>query len=136
MSPELVLGAYKRVNQTIQRLKEAAEFHTEVMKGYCLYYRWLTVLKDIDIASEISIKDKEMGSGEQLASDEANRREWQSSRGTDYYCSTAGSSQEFNSEAELADRLNLSLVTGKVAHDYSADEVDGWEFDELEKELQ
>ncbi|KAL0709460.1 hypothetical protein Bca4012_016438 [Brassica carinata] len=115
------------------------------MKGYCLYYRWLTVLKDIDIASEISIKDKEMGSGEQLASDEANRREWvlfcktkveQSSRGTDYYCSTAGSSQEFNSEAELADRLNLSLVTGKVAHDYSADEVDGWEFDELEKELQ
>lgn len=71
-----MLGAYKRVNQTIQRLKEAAEFHTEVMKGYCLYYRWLTVLKDIDIASEISIKDKEMGSGEQLASDEANRREW------------------------------------------------------------
>lgn len=46
---------------------------------------------------------------------------------------TAGSSQEFNPEAELAE---LESEFGKVARDYSADEVDGWEFDELEKELQ
>ncbi|CAA7031519.1 unnamed protein product [Microthlaspi erraticum] len=45
----------------------------------------------------------------------------------------AGSSQEFNPEAELAE---LESEFGKVARDYSADEVDGWEFDELEKELQ
>ncbi|KAG2274021.1 hypothetical protein Bca52824_056576 [Brassica carinata] len=46
---------------------------------------------------------------------------------------TAGSSQEFNHEAELAE---LESEFGKVARDYTADEVDGWEFDELEKELQ
>ncbi|KAJ0243439.1 hypothetical protein HA466_0194940 [Hirschfeldia incana] len=46
---------------------------------------------------------------------------------------TGGSSQEFNHEAELAE---LESEFGKVARDYSADEVDGWEFDELEKELQ
>lgn len=46
---------------------------------------------------------------------------------------TAGSTQEFNPEAELAE---LESEFGKVARDYSADEVDGWEFDELEKELQ
>ncbi|CAN8236543.1 unnamed protein product [Cochlearia groenlandica] len=46
---------------------------------------------------------------------------------------TAGSSQEFNHEAELAE---LESEFGKVARDYSAEEVDGWEFDELEKELQ
>jgi len=45
----------------------------------------------------------------------------------------AGSSKEFNPEAELAE---LESEFGKVARDYSADEVDGWEFDELEKELQ
>ncbi|CAH2072840.1 unnamed protein product [Thlaspi arvense] len=45
----------------------------------------------------------------------------------------AGSGQEFNPEAELAE---LESEFGKVARDYSADEVDGWEFDELEKELQ
>ena len=44
-----------------------------------------------------------------------------------------GSSQEFNHEAELAE---LESEFGKVARDYTADEVDGWEFDELEKELQ
>ena len=43
---------------------------------------------------------------------------------------TAGSS---NPESELAE---LESEFGKVARDYSADEVDGWEFDELEKELQ
>lgn len=43
---------------------------------------------------------------------------------------TAGSSQEFNPEAELAE---LGTDVGKVAHDYPADEVDGWQFDELEK---
>lgn len=36
----------------------------------------LTVLKEIDGASEIFVKDKEMSSEEQLASDEAKRREW------------------------------------------------------------
>ncbi|CAH8325096.1 unnamed protein product [Eruca vesicaria subsp. sativa] len=46
---------------------------------------------------------------------------------------TAGSSQESNPESELAE---LEPEIGKVARDYSADEVDGWEFDELEKELQ
>ncbi|KAJ4911993.1 Uncharacterized protein Rs2_06614 [Raphanus sativus] len=46
---------------------------------------------------------------------------------------TAGSSQESNPESELAE---LESEVGKVARDYSADEVDGWEFDELEKELQ
>ncbi|CAN7035411.1 unnamed protein product [Brassica oleracea var. botrytis] len=46
---------------------------------------------------------------------------------------TAGSSREFNHEAELAE---LESEFGKVARDYTADEVDGWEFDELEKELQ
>lgn len=43
---------------------------------------------------------------------------------------TAGSS---NPESELAE---LESEFGKVGRDYSADEVDGWEFDELEKELQ
>ncbi|XP_010520157.1 PREDICTED: uncharacterized protein LOC104799368 [Tarenaya hassleriana] len=48
--------------------------------------------------------------------------------------SPAGSSHEFNPEAELA---KLESEFGNVGHDYSADvEVDGWEFDELEKELQ
>lgn len=46
---------------------------------------------------------------------------------------TAGSGQEFNPEAELAE---LESEFGKVARDYSAAEVDGWEFDELEKELE
>ncbi|KAJ0229052.1 hypothetical protein HA466_0315250 [Hirschfeldia incana] len=46
---------------------------------------------------------------------------------------TGGSSRELNPESELAE---FESEIGKVARDYSADEVDGWEFDELEKELQ
>ncbi|KAG2242075.1 hypothetical protein Bca52824_096079 [Brassica carinata] len=45
----------------------------------------------------------------------------------------ASSSQELNPESELAE---FESEFGKVARDYSADEVDGWEFDELEKEVQ
>ncbi|KAG2334169.1 hypothetical protein Bca52824_005349 [Brassica carinata] len=40
--------------------------------------------------------------------------------------------KNLNPEAELPE---LESEFGKVAQDYSADEVDGWEFDELEKEL-
>ncbi|KAG2239579.1 hypothetical protein Bca52824_091639 [Brassica carinata] len=69
------VGAYKSVNQTIQRLEEAAvscRGHDRAL----LITRWLTVLKEIDGASGTSVKDKDMGSGEELASDEAKRREW------------------------------------------------------------
>ncbi|KAF2560868.1 hypothetical protein F2Q70_00014278 [Brassica cretica] len=63
------VGAYKSVNQTIQRLEEAAvscRGHERAL----LITRWLTVLKEIDRASEGSAKDKDM------SSDEAKRREW------------------------------------------------------------
>ncbi|CAN6992615.1 unnamed protein product [Brassica oleracea var. botrytis] len=62
-------GAYKSVNQTIQRLEEAAvscRGHERAL----LITRWLTVLKEIDRASEGSAKDKD------IAPDESKRREW------------------------------------------------------------
>ncbi|CAN7037707.1 hypothetical protein BRARA_B00503 [Brassica rapa] len=69
------VGAYKSVNQTIQRLEEAAvscRGHERAL----LITRWLTVLKEIDRASGTSVKDKDMSSEERLDSDEAKRREW------------------------------------------------------------
>ena len=55
-------------NQTIQRSEEAAVSYRGHERALLI---WLTVLKEIDGASEISVKDKEMSSEEQLASDEA-----------------------------------------------------------------
>lgn len=67
--------AFKSVNQTIQRLEEAAVSYRGHERAL-LITRWLNVLKEIDRASENSVKDKQMSSVEQLASDEAKRREW------------------------------------------------------------
>lgn len=69
------VGAFKSVNQTIQRLEEAAVSY----RGHertLLITRWLSVLKEIDRATESSVKDKQVSSEEHLASDEAKRREW------------------------------------------------------------
>ncbi|VVA97001.1 unnamed protein product [Arabis nemorensis] len=69
------VGAFKSVSQTIQRLEEAAVSYRGHERAL-LITRWLTVLKEIDRASESSVKDKQMSSEELLASDEAKRREW------------------------------------------------------------
>ncbi|KAL1201317.1 hypothetical protein V5N11_022431 [Cardamine amara subsp. amara] len=69
------VGAFKSVNQTIQRLEEAAVSYRGHERAL-LITRWLTVLKEIDRATDSSVKDKQMTSEEQLASDEAKRREW------------------------------------------------------------
>ncbi|KAL1188921.1 hypothetical protein V5N11_029028 [Cardamine amara subsp. amara] len=69
------VGAFKSVNQTIQRLEEAAVSYRGHERAL-LISRWLTVLKEIDRATDSSVKDKQMTSEEQLASDEAKRREW------------------------------------------------------------
>ncbi|EOA22523.1 hypothetical protein CARUB_v10003178mg [Capsella rubella] len=69
------VGAYKSVSQTIQRLEEAAVSYRGHERAL-LITRWLNVLKEIDRATEISVKDKHTTSEEQLASDEAKRREW------------------------------------------------------------
>ncbi|KAL0887980.1 hypothetical protein Bca101_011963 [Brassica carinata] len=69
------VGAYKSVNQTIQRLEEAAVSFRGHERAL-LITRWLSVLKEIDKATGTSIKDKDVTSEDQLASDEAKRREW------------------------------------------------------------
>ncbi|CAE6099540.1 unnamed protein product [Arabidopsis arenosa] len=69
------VGAYKSVNQTIQRLEEAAVSYRGHERAL-LISRWLNVLKEIDRATDSSLKDKQMSSEEQLASDEAKKREW------------------------------------------------------------
>ncbi|KAH0907411.1 hypothetical protein BRARA_J02082 [Brassica rapa] len=70
------VGAYKSVNQTIQRLEEAAVSFRGHERAL-LITRWLSVLKEIDKAiGASSVKDKDVSSEEQLASDEAKRREW------------------------------------------------------------
>lgn len=69
------VGAFKSVSQTIQRLEEAAVSYRGHERAL-LITRWLTVLKEIDRASEGSVKDKQISSEEPLASDEAKRREW------------------------------------------------------------
>lgn len=70
------VGAYKSVNQTIQRLEEAAVSFRGHERAL-LITRWLSVLKEIDKAiGTSSVKDKDVSSEEQLASDEAKRREW------------------------------------------------------------
>ncbi|CAG7911330.1 unnamed protein product [Brassica rapa] len=70
------VGAYKSVNQTIQRLEEAAVSFRGHERAL-LITRWLSVLKEIDKAiGASSVKDKDVTSEEQLASDEAKRREW------------------------------------------------------------
>lgn len=68
-------GAFKSVNQTIQRLEEAAVSYRGHERAL-LITRWLTVLKEIDRATESSVKDKQMSSEELLASNEAKRRDW------------------------------------------------------------
>lgn len=69
------VGAFKSVNQTIQRLEEAAVSYRGHERAL-LINRWLSVLKEINRASESSVKDKQISSEEQLAFDEAKRREW------------------------------------------------------------
>lgn len=69
------VGAFKSVNQTIQRLEEAAVSYRGHERAL-LITRWLNVLKEIDRVTQSSSKDKQMSSEEQLASDEAKRREW------------------------------------------------------------
>lgn len=69
------VGAFKSVNQTIQRLEEAAVSYRGHERAL-LINRWLNVLKEIDRVTQSSSKDKQMSSEEQLASDEAKRREW------------------------------------------------------------
>ncbi|CAH8270982.1 unnamed protein product [Arabidopsis lyrata] len=69
------VGAYKSVNQTIQRLEEAAVSYRGHERAL-LITRWLNVLKEIDRATDSSLKDKQLSSEEQLASDEAKKREW------------------------------------------------------------
>ncbi|CAL9230164.1 unnamed protein product [Arabidopsis halleri] len=69
------VGAYKSVNQTIQRLEEAAVSYRGHERAL-LISRWLNVLKEIDRATDSSLKDKQLSSEEQLASDEAKKREW------------------------------------------------------------
>ncbi|CAH8327764.1 unnamed protein product [Eruca vesicaria subsp. sativa] len=70
------VGAYKSVNQTIQRLEEAAVSFRGHERAL-LITRWLSVLKEIDGVSGTSVKDKDgTSSEEQLASDEAKKREW------------------------------------------------------------
>ncbi|CAN7068298.1 hypothetical protein IGI04_041502 [Brassica rapa subsp. trilocularis] len=70
------VGAYKSVNQTIQRLEEAAVSFRGHERAL-LITRWLSVLKEIDKAiGTSSVKDKDVTSEEQFASDEAKRREW------------------------------------------------------------
>uniref|UniRef100_A0A1J3CBC3 Uncharacterized protein n=1 Tax=Noccaea caerulescens TaxID=107243 RepID=A0A1J3CBC3_NOCCA len=68
-------GAFKSVNQTIQRLEEAAVSYRGHERAL-LITRWLTVLQEIDRATESSVKDKQMSSEELLASNEAKRRDW------------------------------------------------------------
>uniref|UniRef100_A0A1J3K6J9 Uncharacterized protein n=1 Tax=Noccaea caerulescens TaxID=107243 RepID=A0A1J3K6J9_NOCCA len=68
-------GAFKSVNQTIQRLEEAAVSYRGHERAL-LITRWLTVLQEIDRATESSLKDKQMSSEELLASNEAKRRDW------------------------------------------------------------
>uniref|UniRef100_A0A1J3I5N9 Uncharacterized protein n=1 Tax=Noccaea caerulescens TaxID=107243 RepID=A0A1J3I5N9_NOCCA len=68
-------GAFKSVNQTIQRLEEAAVSYRGHERAL-LINRWLTVLQEIDRATESSVKDKQMSSEELLASNEAKRRDW------------------------------------------------------------
>lgn len=70
------VGAYKSVNQTIQRLEEAAVSFRGHERAL-LITRWLSVLKEIHKAiGTSSVKDKDVTSEEQFASDEAKRREW------------------------------------------------------------
>ncbi|XP_010453435.1 PREDICTED: uncharacterized protein LOC104735361 isoform X2 [Camelina sativa] len=69
------VGAFKSVSQTIQRLEEAAVSYRGHERAL-LITRWLNVLKEIDRATQSSVKDKQMSSEEPLASDEAKRREW------------------------------------------------------------
>ncbi|CAA0402376.1 hypothetical protein AtNW77_Chr5g0097041 [Arabidopsis thaliana] len=69
------VGAYKSVHQTIQRLEEAAVSYRGQERAL-LITRWLSVLKEIDRATDSSLKDKQLSSEEQLASDEAKKREW------------------------------------------------------------
>ncbi|KAF2537984.1 hypothetical protein F2Q68_00022828 [Brassica cretica] len=70
------VGAYKSVNQTIQRLEEAAVSFRGHERAL-LITRWLSVLKEIDKATGgVSVKDKDVTSEEQVAYDEAKRREW------------------------------------------------------------
>lgn len=67
------VGAYKSVNQTIQRLEEAAvscRGHDRAL----LITRWLTLLKEIDGATGTSVKDKDIMSSEE--EQVAKRREW------------------------------------------------------------
>ena len=70
------VGAYKSVNQTIQRLEEAAVSFRGHERAL-LITRWLSVLKEIDKATGgASVKDKDVTSEEQIFYDEAKRREW------------------------------------------------------------
>ncbi|KAJ0261012.1 hypothetical protein HA466_0042160 [Hirschfeldia incana] len=73
------VGTYKSVNQTIQRLEEAVVSCRDHERALLLT-RWLTDLKEIDGTSGCSFKDKDMSSEDQLASDEAKRREWDTSQ--------------------------------------------------------